>query len=225
MKNFTIHTMILLLALAFASEGMARNGQPDPINRLLDHIEQQDPEQARVLREMRENDPAAFRQALHERLNRVRERIQAAKPDRFTRDRQHTPEESEREGPRARRPHQEGAVEMRRLDMAIHNLVQQYRKATTDEQREEFRKALKAEVAARFDQREDARRIQLEQLKQSVERLRALLEERAEQREELIDQRVESMLQRIDQRDTRSPNQERSRPSQPRPEQRQTPGN
>lgn len=224
MKNYTINTMILLLAIAFSNEGIARNGQTDPINRLLNHIEQQDPEQARELRELRENDPAAFREALHERLNRVRERIQAAEPDRLTRDRQRKPEESGREGPRARRPHQEGDVDVRRHDVEIRNLVQQYREATTDEQREELRKALKDEVTTRFDQREDARRIQLEQLKQSVERLRAVLEERAEQREELIDQRVESLLRRIDPRSIRLPDQGPLPPPQPRPEQRQTPG-
>jgi hypothetical protein len=179
----------------------AQELRPDPVDRLLDHLQQRDPDQAQHLRTLRAEDPQAFRRALRERLQEARQRMESGDPDRDPRERRRGAEGEEEERARARHmpPTPPGEPEIRRVDATIRDLLLQVNTAATAEQRESLHRDLHAAVAARFDLIEEARRVHLGHLEQGVEQLRHLLEERATQREELIQERVKSLLQRSSQ--------------------------
>lgn len=212
----------LSLSVAQAQPGPPRPGAPmanegdemppPRIQRFLDKLQEDDPQEYERLLELRENDPEAYRQALRERMRDAREQrggMRDAREQRGMRDGGGAPgprDEDRLDGPpdRDRRRHHEQSrgmrggdwkapnPEMEKVDASVREITKKLRNAPPEEQ-EELRGELKAALEKGFDLRQQMRKDRLTEMEKRVEHIKNILDKRASQRDEIIQRRLDEI--------------------------------
>ena len=85
-----------------------------------------------------------------------------------------------------------------KLEQQTQALVQQYRNADDEEEREAVMDDLETVVSRHFDLRHETRERELEELEREIERLRFLHERREAEKDRIVQQRVDSLLREAD---------------------------
>lgn len=159
------------------------DGQPPPIQQLMQHWKNKNPEEFERMQKLREEDPQAFRQALQRKLENARRERGMGPPDGGEFGRRIGPDGGDLEGnPR-----------MRESEEQIRKLAQAWRDATTEDEKARAKEALQAELSKAFDLREAARAERLVHMEKKLNELRAVMEERRAQREAIIEKRLREL--------------------------------
>lgn len=165
---------------------------PPPVQRFFDLLKERDPAEYARLRELRKNDPDAFRAELAERLTGLRERRGArGEPD--VRDMREPGRHMGRSGNMERGPERNPELEM--AERLAKETAAAVRTATSDEEKKKLMAQLKDEVGDIFNIRETMRRERIRQMEDHVAKIKQVLDERRAQREEIIERRVNQLLQ------------------------------
>lgn len=178
-------------------QGDVRREHP-PLQRFMEVLREQNPEEFDRLKKLREEDPEAFRRELHQRLQKERDRrgLQAGRAME-----QQPPEDRGRMGHhlQAGGPGPEGmnvrSPETDRLEQKSRELAQAYRVATDEVEKARLQAELKANLAESFDAREKLRHERFAQMENRIKKIRELMEQRQAQREEIINRRLKELTE------------------------------
>jgi hypothetical protein len=170
-----------------------QDGERPPLQRFLEILRQQNPQEFDRLKSLRESDPAAFRKELHERLQQERDKrgLQGG-PGAGLREQMGRRMMEGGPGPdgmNVRSP------EIDRLEKATHDLAQSYRKATGDAEKARLQGELKQTLEQAFDLREQLRRERFEQTEARLRKVREMMEQRQAQRDAIIDRRLKELTE------------------------------
>ena len=177
-------------------------GEKPHIQRFLDMLRQQNPTEFDRMKKLRAEDPEAFRQELHARLQRERERrgIDGAPGNGQMmrgmagdmRDRMARAMKDGGPGPdgmNVRSP------EIDRLEQKSRDLAQAYRKAADDAEKTRLQGELKAALSEAFDLRESIRRERFAQMEARVKKVREMMDQRQAQRDAIIERRLQELTE------------------------------
>lgn len=165
---------------------------PPPVQRFFDLLKERDPAEYARLRELRENDPDAFRAELANRLAGLRER-RGARGEPEVRDMREPGRHMGRSGKMDRGPEHHPELDM--AERLAKETAAAVRTATSDEEKKKLTAQLKDEVGEIFNIRETIRRERIRQMEDHVAKIKHVLDERRAQREEIIERRVNQLLQ------------------------------
>jgi hypothetical protein len=168
-------------------------------------LKERNPEEFEKMRRMREEDPEAFRQALHDKVRKVRAAfiagrypqlhaaIMALPPEErdwiLGRLQQHGPHAELRETGRRPSPEMEG------LEKNAGELARAYRQAENPQDKRRIRAELSGVLEKLFDQREAMRARELENMERKIDALKADIEKRKSHRAEIIEARVKNLTE------------------------------
>lgn len=177
---------------------------PGPhLDRWLARLREKRPEEYEQLIRLREADPAAFRDQLHNRLReeRFRDRLKDH-PGVYERLKDLPPEERDwlmhgaprgPQGPWQQWRERRVSPEIAKLEKETRETGRRYREVQTDEERTKLRADLHAKLEELFDLREAERAKKIEQIEKQLASLRGTLETRKAQREQIIDRRLQEL--------------------------------
>jgi hypothetical protein len=167
------------------------------VDRLLETIRTENPEEFERLSKMRERDPEQFRMELRRKLIELRRaRGEGDRPPRRPRGETEPAEPGERPprgGPGPDRPGDERG-EPRRPDQEVRTLVQQYREAETAQQQKRIEGALRARLVEMHERRQTDRRARIERFEQELDRMKSDLQRLDEERDTLIERRLQELI-------------------------------
>jgi hypothetical protein len=173
-------------------------GKHPPLQRFLEVLSEQNPEEFDRLKKLRDEDPEAFRKELHQRLQKERERRGLPGGRGLE---QPSPEERGRLGRHQQTggPGPEGmnvrSPETDRLEQKSRDLAQAYRLSTDEAEKARLQAELKTNLAESFDLREKMRRERFAQMENRIKKVRELMEQRQAQREEIINRRLKELTE------------------------------
>lgn len=170
-----------------------QGGDRPPLQRFLEILRQQNPQEFDRLKNLRESDPAAFRKELHERLQQEREKrgLPGGPGDDL---REHMGRRIMEGGPgpegmNVRSP------EIDRLEKASRDLAQSYRNATGEAEKARLQAELKQNLEQAFDLREQLRRERFQQMEARVRKVREMMDQRQAQRDAIINRRLQELTE------------------------------
>ncbi len=175
----------------------------------LERLSEEGPSEYERLMELKDQQPAAFREELRNHLHDARSmrRLRNAYPDLHQHLEQMPREERVRfrallgEDPEARPGrHRRLSQEYLTEHEATREFVKEWRAAEDTDGRETARTALRNHLEELFDQRMEAQEEEIRRAEERVERLRSLLDERRDDRETWVDRILQRLLQEEDRR-------------------------
>jgi len=190
---------------------------PPPVEQWLQHLQQENPAEFESLRKLREDDPQAFRHALHRRLLEQRLTDAVAAYPKLQEAFQSMPEEERiealrklihiagppgmRRGPGGKGPGFQGmrgggpgkGSAVRKLEEEAGELARSYQKADDEAAREKIKAELRAKLEQVFDTKEQERLQHIERAEKEMTRLKEMLETRRASRDEIIDRRLKDL--------------------------------
>ena len=143
------------------------------VERWLDRLAEENPDEHARLQELRRENPEAFRDELRGRLRKLRQHRAGMLP--FDRD---------DDSFRHKRPHEPGRCPW---SPELDALASGYREETDPQARDRIRGELKNHLAQLFDARSAGQRQQIEEIRQHLEHLRELLDAREARRQRIIE--------------------------------------
>lgn len=199
---------LVWLAMAWSAPALGpqendRRPPPDHgsyVERWLERLKTDNPEEYERLTTLREEDPRAFHDELRERVkqkmretfNTRRNERQGGKPhaDEARGPNDQNPHGGRRGG--GRRPFMEQTPEMQELEQEARRLGEQLRSVEGDEQAA-VRDRLRSVIGKLFDARESQRREQLQRMRDDLDRFQSMIEKRSANREQIIDNYMEQL--------------------------------
>lgn len=155
-------------------------GMPPPVQLLMQHWQKQNPEEFERMKKLREEDPQAFREELHRKLQEARKERGGRRMD----------GEFGRPGAGPGGDFDPGNPQMKIAEDKIRDLAQAWRSAATDEEKQQVKADLVSALNQAFDLREQVRRERLAQMEKKLAELRSNIEQRSAQRQAIIDKRL-----------------------------------
>ncbi|MEM7391361.1 MAG: hypothetical protein AAF492_03355 [Verrucomicrobiota bacterium] len=174
------------------------------LEKWMKQIQANDPDFFQKMQAMREKDPREFYKALRERLTKHRfEHLMKHDPELKEAVDQIPPKARKKimsmlsksggppfMGPPRGSPEKGSAEQEERSKQ----LARDYREASTDEDRQRLRDALKQEIVAVYDARREERLKALRRMEEEISRIKASIEDRDQHRDDIIQQRLEQLL-------------------------------
>lgn len=156
---------------------------PPPVQLLMQHWKNNNPAEFERMKKLREDDPEAFREELHRKLEKAREERGFGR----------------RGGPGGRGS-PDGELlppnpELQAAENKVRERVEAWRAADSEEGKAQARAALQDALRESFDLREQARRERLAQMEKKMNELRSSLEKRQQQRQAIIDKRLQELTE------------------------------
>lgn len=178
------------------------DGEP-PLERWMENVRKDRPEEFERLQRLRNDDPRAFRQELHQRVRqekvmarlrdypRLHEALAELPPDQR--------EDAVKKLLAAHMPKgmsqrmQRMNPESRRLEAETMGMSKAYRACGDDAEKERIRTDLRLKLTELFDLREAERRAQVARMEEDLGKIRGSLEQRERHRDEIIDRRLQEL--------------------------------
>lgn len=174
---------------------------PPPVQRFFEILKEKNPEEFERLKQLRKDDPEAFRKELTDRLRTELERRglygEAGDGGPFRQGKGFKGE------PGGRHFHADGDVEgwavqspeLEQLEVKTRQLAHAIRDSNSPEEQAKLREELKGELTKEFDLREQMRKDRLAQMEKRVEKIKTIMEQRQAQRDAIIQRRMEELTE------------------------------
>lgn len=179
-------------------EGLAPPGPP--VDQWMEHLRKERPEDFERLKQLRQDDPQAFRGALHQRLRQERIMRNLKDHPRVMEFLLGLPEQERDQvlrklapggpGRGFRGPPEVTNPEVMKLEAEAQRLAKSYRKAAGDDERAKIRGELQGKLETLFDLREQERARQIERIETDLGKLKKALEDRQAHRADIISRRL-----------------------------------
>lgn len=171
------------------------------VDRLMETIRAENPEEFKRLTKMREQDPEQFRLELRRKLIELRRaRGEEGHGPRRPRPDAGSDEPGDRP-PRGERPTPdgpEGPGEKHPAPWAewqeLRELAQQHREAEAPRQKERLERAIRTKIGELHERRQQERRARIERFEQELERMKSDLQRLDEERDTLIERRFQELI-------------------------------
>jgi hypothetical protein len=139
----------------------------------LEYLKEQNPEMALYLMNLRENRPMLYRRVLSRYAYEIRalHRIRESDPERYRR-----------------------LLEEKKMEWESRMIVNRFRGAETEEEKQTIRMELKELLGRQFDLRQLNRIAEIQKLERRLEELKSQNEERMKNKEKIVDQRLNALL-------------------------------
>ena len=197
-----------------------QRGRPAAIDRWLQKLQQENPEEFAALQKLRKEDPMAFRRAMHERLLKQRLKDAVEEYPQLQQAFMSMPEEERMEalkkltfiagppgmrhggqGPKGQQggmrggPGPERDSATRQLEDQSGALARAYREASDPAEKEKILADLRGKLEQIFDAREQERLQHIDRAEKEMARLKEMLENRRARKAEIIDRRLKDLTE------------------------------
>ena len=172
--------------------GMRHAG--NPIERLMDRLEESDPKEYQRLEKLRIEDRKAFRKELRNMIRAERRRNFGKGRFPPPEHRQHGRRRNRGDTPRDNERWSETEQKTRALRKQIGKLADEYKKNASEKDKKEIAAEIRQELAKIYDMRESKWRATIQGLERKLSKMKDVMRERQAQREENIDKNLQHII-------------------------------